>query len=70
MNPMRKMVIVDCDGFVVVDGVKIGKAVKRDGEVCIQWKDKNKHRSARRGTDKVEAHIQDLYQAISDSGGE
>lgn len=67
-EPTRKTCIVDADGFVTVDGVKIGKAVRRDGEVFLECKDKNKHRSARRGTDKVEVHIRELAEVISDSG--
>lgn len=52
---------VDGRGFVTVDGVKIGRLVTgRDGKPCLQFCDKNRHRSHQRGTRLVEVPIQSL----------
>lgn len=48
------------DGFVCLDGIKIGKYIEREGKAYFQIKDKSPHRSAERGTRLVEISIDDL----------
>jgi len=48
------------DGFICLDGIKIGKYIQRDGKAFFQIKDKNPHRSDERGTRLVEISIDDL----------
>lgn len=65
----RKTVVVDSGGYVYVDGVKIGKAVSKGGKICVQFHDKDRRRSAQRGSNKVECHIKDLAKAVQDGDG-
>jgi len=45
---------VDDDGWVMIDGVKIGKLIMRDGEPCLQVKPKDRRRNM------VDARLADL----------
>ena len=48
------------DGFICLDGIKIGKYIERDGKSYFQIADKNPNRSDERGTRLVEISIDDL----------
>jgi hypothetical protein len=60
----RTTVVVDGGGFVYVNGVKVGRAVFKHGEPRLQFHDKDRRRSAQRGSNKVECHIKDLAKAV------
>ena len=51
-------VSVDERGFVTVDGVKLGKRVVKDGIPKLQVADKDRRRSAERGTRLVEVSVE------------
>jgi len=46
--------MVDAEGFVFVDGVKVARRVERDGEVFLQFLDKCKRRASERGSSSAE----------------
>jgi hypothetical protein len=46
--------------FILIDGIKIGKYVERDGKAYLQILDKDPNRSRERGTKLVEILIKDL----------
>lgn len=60
----RRKLMVDADGYVYCDGVKVGRARMVDGEVIMEVCDKNKHRSLRRGTRIIEYAVKDLAKAV------
>lgn len=62
----RKPFIVDSKGFVIVDGVKICRAVREGGEVVIVGWDKNCHRATERGSREVSVALNDLAKAVGD----
>jgi hypothetical protein len=65
MGPSRAQAVsVDERGFVIADGVKIGKRIVKDGVVKIQLCDKDRRRSAERGTRLVEVTIEELGEAL------
>lgn len=55
---------VDREGFVIVDGIKIGKVVQGPNGPTLQFCDKNRFRAAKRGTRYVELSIQSLRDAV------
>lgn len=61
---------VDGQGFVFVDGVKVARCVKRKGELRLQFCDKDRRRSAQRGTRYVEVAVRDLARAVGDGSGD
>ena len=67
MIPSRaRAVSVDERGFVIVDGVKLGRRVVKDGVVKLEVCDKDRRRSAERGTRLVEVSVQELEEALAD----
>lgn len=66
--PERCKVIVDSLGFVTADGVKIGLLVQLSGGgTALQVCDKDRRRSAERGTRLVQVPIQDLAKLEGES---
>jgi len=64
-RPERRAISVDEKDFVRVDGVKIGKRVKGpDGKLKLQVCDKDRRRSAQRGTRFVEITPDDLAEVL------
>ena len=63
-------VSVDERGFVTVDGVKLGKRVVKDGIPKLQVADKDRRRSAERGTRLVEVSVEELEEALADDSQE
>jgi len=61
-----RAVSVDERGFVIVDGVKLGRRVVKDGVVKLEVCDKDRRRSAERGTRLVEVSVQELEEALAD----
>ena len=61
-----RAVSVDERGFVTVDGVKLGKRVVKDGIPKLQVADKDRRRSAERGTRLVEVSVEELGEALRD----
>jgi hypothetical protein len=59
-----KPVSVDEKGFVLVDGVKIGRRVVRQGAIKIEFCDKDRRRSQERGTRLVEVSVEELGEAV------
>lgn len=57
---------VDSNGWVICDGVKIGRRVQTEKGVKIQIVDKNPHRSRERGTRFVEVDPQELARVVGD----
>lgn len=62
-SPARCRVLVDSDGFVFVRGVKVARAVRREGDVLLQFIDKDCRRADRRGR-YVEIAVQELATAL------
>ena len=62
----RFAVVVDADGFVHVDGVKVARRVERNGEVCLRFVDKCRRRTSDRGSKEVEIPAADFDKAILD----
>ena len=63
-------VSVDERGFVTVDWVKLGKRVVKDGIPKLQVADKDRRRSAERGTRLVEVSVEELEEALADDSQE
>lgn len=55
---------IDAEGFVRCDGQVIGRRVAREGEVFLQVMDKDKRRSAERGTPYMEIPMTVLLDAM------
>ena len=64
MPKRRRKVMVDAEGFVHVDGVKVARRVERDGEVCLQFIDKCKRRSSDRGSKVAEIPAKDFDRVV------
>jgi len=60
----RHGLMVDGQGFVFVDGVKVARAVRRGGRVCLQFCDRDRRRAARRGTRYPEVGVGELVRAV------
>lgn len=58
METKSSPVMVSKNGFVYADGVKIGKLVSERG--VVQFIDRDRRRSAQRGSDVVEVRLSDL----------
>lgn len=58
------MIEVDERGFLKVDGVPVGRCVHRPDGPCLEFVDKDKRRSAKRGSDKVEVRLSDLNRVV------
>lgn len=70
-RPDGKRVSVDKRDFVRVNGVKIGKRVKgADGKVRLQVCDKDRRRSAERGTRLVEVVPRELADVLEEAEDE
>ena len=65
----RHPIVVDAEGFVHVDGVKVARRVERNGEVCLQFVDKCRRRTSDRGTRQVEVPAREFDKAILDGPG-
>jgi hypothetical protein len=59
-------VSVDERGFVRVDGITIGKRVVKDGKPRLQVCDKDRRRSAERGTRFVEVTVEELGEVLDE----
>ena len=64
MSKKRRPCMIDADGFVYVDGVKVARRIERDGEVCLQFLDKCKRRSSDRGERVAEVPAKTFDQVI------
>lgn len=60
----RRPFVVDAQGFVIVDGVKICRTATVNGEVMIIGWDKNCHRAVERGSRNVAVALNDLAKAV------
>ncbi len=60
----RRAIVVDAEGFIHVDGVKVARRVERDGEVCIQFLDRCKRRASERGSPLAEIPAKDFDRAV------
>lgn len=70
-RPDGDRVSVDKRDFVRVNGVKIGKRVKgADGKVRLQVCDKDRRRSAQRGTRLVEVIPRELADVLEEAEDE
>ena len=64
-QPQRHGLMVDGQGFVFVDGVKVARVVRREGaELCLQFCDRDRRRAARRGTRYPEVGVGELVRAV------
>ena len=64
-QPKRQELMVDGQGFVFVDGVKVARVVRREGaELCLQFCDKDRRRAAARGTRYPEVGVGELVEAV------
>jgi hypothetical protein len=59
----RREVLIDADGFVYADGVKVARRIERDGKAYLQFRDKCKRRSSERGSDIAEVSA-DVFDRI------
>ena len=50
----RKSIVIDAEGFIHVDGIKVARRVERDGRAYLQFHDKCKRRSSERGSEMSE----------------
>jgi len=67
MKPARgRAVSVDGRGFVRVDGITIGKRVVTGGKAKLQVCDKDRRRSAQRGTRFVEVTVEELGDVLDE----
>ena len=67
-RPDRRAISVDEKDFVRVDGITIGKRVTGpDGKPRLQVCDKDRRRSAQRGTRFVEISVDDLGEVLADA---
>jgi hypothetical protein len=62
MNCIKPYIL---DGFIFVDGVKLGKPISCEGEPAIELCDKNRHQSSRRGTRLVIIRVADLIKLFN-----
>lgn len=60
----RRELMVDADHFVYVDGVKIARLVEFEGARCLEFLDKDRRRSSRRGTDRVSVAVKELLEQL------
>jgi hypothetical protein len=60
----RRTIVIDAQGFVHVDGVKVARRVERNGQVCLQFVDKCKRRTSERGTRQVEVPAADFDRMV------
>jgi len=60
----RHGLMVDGQGFVFVDGVKVARAVRRGSGICLQFCDRDRRRAARRGTRYPEVGVGELVRAV------
>lgn len=63
----RKELLVDSEGYVFVDGVKVARATVDNDDVVLQFIDRNPERSLARGTRYVEIAVKEIYQIIKQS---
>lgn len=61
---------IDSKGFLSVDGVKIGKVIELEGELIIQFCDKDFERSVHRGTRFIGVKLKDLQSIILATEGQ
>lgn len=60
----ESLVQVDGDGWVRIGGILIGRKIERNGETLLQVCDKDKRRSAERGTRFLEVPLVDFVLAM------
>lgn len=56
----QSKVVLQRDGFLCVDGVKIGRLVRG----CLELKDKDRYRSRERGSEYIYIPIEELTAAL------
>lgn len=66
--PLQSGLRVDPSGFVCVDGIRVARLVERDGTRLLQFADRCRGRSSRRGTRYVEVPVKEV--ASLESGGD
>lgn len=66
--PKREGLHVDSEGFVCVGGVRVARLVERDGTRLLQFADRCKWRSARRGTRYVEVPVSEVAELNKAAG--
>lgn len=59
-------IFVDERGFLKVDGVPVGRCIQGPDGPCLEFIDKDRRRSAIRGSNKVEVKLSDIQQIMSE----
>ena len=62
--PERKQIIIDTEGFIHVDGVKVARRIERCGEAYLQFFDKCRRRGSERGSPLAEVPAADFDRAV------
>lgn len=55
---------IDSRAFIYVDGVCIGRKVDGPNGPCLEVRDRNKHRAAKRGSSVVEVNLDALVRLV------
>lgn len=55
---------IDSRGFVYADSICIGRKVDGPNGPCLEVRDRNKHRAAKRGSDVVQVGLADLSKTL------
>lgn len=63
-TPRPSRLSIDSRAFIYVDGVCIGRKVDGPNGPCLEVRDRNKHRAAKRGSDVVKVSLEDLSRTI------
>ena len=60
----RQELRIESDGRVFVEGIRVASIVWVDGDLVLQFDDKNKYRSFERGTRKLTIAFAELLDAV------
>ena len=60
----RQELRIESDGRVFVEGIRVASVVWLDGDLVLQFDDKNKYRSFERGTRKLTVAFAELLNAV------
>lgn len=67
--PIQSGLHVDPSGFVCVDGIRVARLVERDGTRLLQFADRCRGRSQRRGTRYVEVPVREVANLETGADG-
>lgn len=58
------------DRYLYVDGIRVARIVQRPDGPCLEFRDSDRRRSARRGSDRVEVKLDDLARVVKGDEGD